>query len=113
MLLEDFEVFQDFVVLQEKQAGLNRLRVHGFADGRWKEVAFPEPVYTAFASGTPEFDSKRLRYSYQSLTTPSSVYDYDMAAGTSVAAEARGGARRLRPRSATPPSGSGPRRATA
>ena len=84
VLLEDVEVFKDFVVLQEKQAGLNRLRVHGFSDGRWKEVAFPEPVYTAFASGTPEFDSKALRYSYQSLTTPPSVYDYDMAAGTSV-----------------------------
>ena len=84
VLLEDVEVFEDFVVLQEKQAGLNRLRVHGFSDGRWREVAFPEPVYTAFASGTPEFDSKALRYSYQSLTTPPSVYDYDMAAGTSV-----------------------------
>jgi oligopeptidase B len=83
VLLDDFEVFQGFVVLQEKQAGLNRLRVHSLADGRWKEVAFPEPVYTAYASGTPEFDSKRLRYSYQSLTTPSSVYDYDMEAGTS------------------------------
>ena len=84
VLLEDVEVFKDFVVLQEKQAGLNRLRVHGFSDGRWREVAFPEPVYTAFASGTPEFDSKALRYSYQSLTTPPSVYDYDMATGTSV-----------------------------
>jgi oligopeptidase B len=84
VLLEDVEVFRDFVVLQEKQAGLNRLRVHGFSDGRWNEVSFPEPVYTAFASGTPEFDSKRLRYSYQSLTTPPSVYDYDMTAGTSV-----------------------------
>jgi oligopeptidase B len=83
VLLDDFEVFRDFVVLQEKQAGLNRLRVRGFADGQWKEVAFPEPVYTAFASGTPEFESTRLRYSYQSLTTPPSVYDYDMPAGTS------------------------------
>jgi oligopeptidase B len=83
VLLEDVEVFRDFVAVQEKQAGLNRLRIRSFADGQWKEVAFPEPVYTAFASGTPEFDSKLLRYDYQSLVTPSSVYDYDMAAGTS------------------------------
>ena len=83
MLLDDVEVFQDFLVVQEKQAGLNRLRVHSFADGSWKEVAFPEPVYTAYAAGTPEFGSKLLRYGYQSLVTPSSVYDYDMAAGTS------------------------------
>jgi oligopeptidase B len=84
VLLEDFEVFRDYVVVQEKQAGLNRLRVHAFADRSWKEVPFPEPVYSAFASGTPEFGSKDLRYSYQSLTTPPSVYDYDMAKGTSV-----------------------------
>jgi oligopeptidase B len=84
VLLEDVEVFQGFVVLQEKQAGLNRLRVQAGADGRWKEVAFPEPVYLAFAAGTPEFESKLLRYNYQSLTTPSSIYDYDMEAGTSV-----------------------------
>jgi oligopeptidase B len=83
VLLEDVEVFRDFLVVQEKQAGLNRLRVHSFGDGTWKEVAFPEPVYTAYASGTPEFTSRRLRYGYQSLVTPSSVYDYDMATGTS------------------------------
>jgi oligopeptidase B len=83
VLLEEMEVFRDFVALQEKQAGLNRLRVHAFADGQWKEVPFPEPVYAAFAAGTPEFESRVFRYNYQSLVTPSSVYDYDMAAGTS------------------------------
>jgi oligopeptidase B len=83
VLLSDFEVFKDFVVVQEKQAGLNRLRVHGFASGGWKEVAFPEPVYAAFAAGTPEFDSRHFRYNYQSLVTPSSVYDYDMQTGES------------------------------
>jgi len=83
VLLQDIEVFKDFVVLQEKRAGLNRLRIHGFASGGWKEVAFPEPVYSAFAAGTPEFESKLLRYNYQSLTTPSSVYDYDMESGES------------------------------
>jgi oligopeptidase B len=84
VLLEDVELFQGFLAVQEKQAGLNHLRVLSFADGGWKEVAFPESVYSAYASGTPEFGSTRLRYGYQSLVTPSSVYDYDMAAGTSV-----------------------------
>ena len=83
VLLQDFEIFKDFVVLQEKQAGLNRLRVHAFASGAWKEVAFPEPVYAAFAAGTPEYDSALVRYSYQSLVTPSSVFDYDMRTGES------------------------------
>jgi len=83
VLLEEVEVFKDFLVLQEAQAGLNRLRVRAFENGQWKEVPFPEPVYAAFSAGTPEFDSRLLRYNYQSLVTPSSVYDYDMAAGTS------------------------------
>jgi oligopeptidase B len=83
VLLEEVELFRDFVVVQEKQAGLNRLRARSFADDQWREVAFPEPVYSAFAAGTPEFDSRQLRYSYQSLVTPPSVYDFDMAAGGS------------------------------
>jgi oligopeptidase B len=94
VLLEEVEVFKDFLVLQEAQAGLNRLRVHGSADRQWKEVSFPEPVYAAFAAGTPEFDSRLFRYNYQSLVTPSSVYDFDMVAGTSTLLkreEVRGG----------------------
>jgi len=83
VLLSECEVFRDHLVVQEKQAGLNRLRVHDFGSGAWKEVSFPEPVYAAFASGTPEFASTKLRYSYQSLVTPPSVYDYDMDAGAS------------------------------
>ncbi len=83
VLLEHVEVFRDFLGIQEAHAGLNRLRVRTFADGLWKEVSFPEPVYAAVAAGTPEYDSRLLRYNYQSLVTPSSVYDYDMAAGTS------------------------------
>ena len=83
VLVEDLEMFRDYLVLQEKSAGLNRLRVRGFADAQWREVAFPEPVYTAFASGTPEYTSQLLRYNYQSLVTPSSIYDYDMRTGRS------------------------------
>ncbi len=84
VLLDAVELFRDFLVVQEKQAGLNRLRVRRFGGGGWTEVRFPEPVYSASASGTPESTSKLLRYSYQSFTTPSSVYDYDMQAGQSV-----------------------------
>jgi oligopeptidase B len=83
VLLQEMEVFKDFLVLQEKQAGLNHLRVHDFATGAWREVSFPEPVYAAFAAGTPEFESKRFRYNYQSLVTPSSVFEYDTLAGQS------------------------------
>jgi oligopeptidase B len=83
VLLQEFEVFRDFLVLQEKKEGLNHLRVHDFAGGSWREVPFPEPVYAAFAAGTPEFDSRVFRYSYQSLITPPSVFDYDTRTGRS------------------------------
>ncbi len=83
VLLEDVELFRGFLVVQEKQAGQNRIRAMGFGDGSWREVPFPEPVYSAFLAGTPEFESTKLRYSYQSLTTPPSVYDYDLVEGGS------------------------------
>ena len=83
VLLERVEVFEGHLVVQEKQAGLNRLRVRSFADEAWKDVTFPEPVYAAYAMATPEFASTQLRYGYQSLVTPSSVYDLDMSSGRS------------------------------
>jgi oligopeptidase B len=84
VLLQDVEVFQDFLVVQEKHAALNRIRVHDFATGAWREVPFPEPVYAAFSGGTPEFTTKRFRYSYQSLITPPSVFDYDTTTSQSL-----------------------------
>ena len=45
---------------------------------------FPEPVYSAFPGDTPEYASKTYRYSYQSLVTPSSVFDYDTESGKSI-----------------------------
>jgi oligopeptidase B len=84
VLLQELELFQDFLAVLEKRAGLNALRVYHFATRAWREVSFPEPVYAASWAGTPEFASTRLRYSYESLITPSSVFDYDALAGESL-----------------------------
>ena len=54
-LIEDFEPFKDFLVVEDKNAALNRLRVYQFAAARWSEIQFPEPVYTAYAGATPEY----------------------------------------------------------
>jgi len=78
MLLEDLDVFKDYAVAHEKSEGLNRFRVLSFKTGTWHEVTFPEAVYSAFGGGTPEFDTRMFRISYQSMITPSSVYDYDL-----------------------------------
>lgn len=83
VLLDEVEVFRDFLVVKETKAGLNTLKVHSFDRGGWNEVQFPEPVYAAGLSDTPEFASKTLRYRYESLVTPPSVFDFDMAGGTS------------------------------
>jgi oligopeptidase B len=72
------EVFKDYAVVHEKFQALNRFRVWSFKTESWREIAFPERVYSAFGNGTPEFDTRMFRINYQSMITPSSVYDYDL-----------------------------------
>ena len=81
VLLEAFEPFQNFLVVMEKVQGLNRFRIQDTRTGTWKELGFPEPVYAAFPGGTPEYTSKSYRLSYQSMVTPQSIYDCEMASG--------------------------------
>ncbi|HWQ54325.1 MAG TPA: S9 family peptidase [Bryobacteraceae bacterium] len=79
VLVEGIDLFKDFAVVVEKSQALNRLQVYEFDGGNRHSIAFPEPVYSAFPSANPEFDSGTYRYSYQSLVTPSSIFDYDIA----------------------------------
>jgi oligopeptidase B len=81
--IEDIDLFRNFAVSVEKTHALNRLRIHNFEIGTWTAIAFPEPVYSAFPAGTPDFESREYRYSYQSFVTPSSVFDYDPRTGKS------------------------------
>jgi oligopeptidase B len=68
----------DHVVLAERARGLQTLRVFDLRANKAHEIEFPEPVYSAGLSNNPEFNTSVLRFGYQSLTTPSSVFDYDM-----------------------------------
>jgi oligopeptidase B len=85
--LEDFEVFATFCISARRRLGLPTLTVTQFAaDGALgvpKEIEFPEPVYAAGAHANPEFETEAFRYSYQSLVSPASVYEYDVKVGTS------------------------------
>jgi oligopeptidase B len=83
VLLQDLDLFRDFAVVVEKSDAVNHLRVYKFQTKTWTPIAFPETVYTAFPGGTPEYTSTTYRYSYQSLVTPPSVYDFDVSSGTS------------------------------
>ncbi|HLJ49671.1 MAG TPA: S9 family peptidase [Bryobacteraceae bacterium] len=77
------DLFRDFAVSVEKSEALNRLRVYDFKSRAWTDIKFPESVYSVFSGGTPDFDSKTYRYSYQSMITPQSVFDYDTQTGKS------------------------------
>jgi oligopeptidase B len=81
--IEDIDLFRDFAVSVEKTQAVNRLRIHNFQTGAWTAITFPEPVCSAFPAGTPDYESGTYRYNYQSLVTPSSVFDYDPRTGKS------------------------------
>lgn len=78
ILLSDVEEFKDFIVVSERKNGLAELRVINQKDNKEYYVNFGETAYTASVAQNPEYNSKTLRYSYSSLTTPASVYDYNM-----------------------------------
>ncbi|HYN84190.1 MAG TPA: S9 family peptidase [Pyrinomonadaceae bacterium] len=78
VMLEGASFFKDFYVVAERARGLQKLRITDAKAGTSHYVEFPEPVYTAGMSVNKEFDTTKLRYSYQSFTTPVSVYDYDL-----------------------------------
>ena len=78
IMLQGFELFDDFIAVSERVNGLNALRVIDNNTGEDHYIDFGEEVYTARLSANNETNTKILRYSYSSLTTPSSVFDYDM-----------------------------------
>jgi oligopeptidase B len=85
--LEDFDVFSSFCVTSRRELGLTTLHVMHFEPngqpGQAAEISFPEPAYTAQAHVNREFVTSAFRYSYQSLVSPASVYDYSIDTGTS------------------------------
>ncbi len=78
VLIDDFEIFRDHLVLNERKDGLPHLRVISQHNNREHYLKFDEPAYVASIFTNPEFDTNILRFAYSSLTTPSSVYDYNM-----------------------------------
>ena len=78
-LLEDFEVFDNFLVLEERSAGLTQLRPIRWQDRSEHYLDFGEETYAASLGANPEFETDWLRYDYSSLTTPNSTFDYNMA----------------------------------
>ena len=76
--VERLEVFADYLVVYERRLGLRQLRVIDLNFGDEHYVSFPEPVYAVYLRENRVYDTDRLRFAYQSLVTPESIFDYDM-----------------------------------
>ena len=78
VLLEEIDIFKDFLVLSERNNGLNKIRIIRWDNTDDYYLPFNSETYTAYTTTNVDFDSHVLRYGYNSLTTPSSVIDFDM-----------------------------------
>jgi oligopeptidase B len=77
-LLEGIEIFKDYLVLEERNNGLNKIRIKRWDGSKDYYLPFKEETYSAYTYYNPEFNTNILRYGYQSMTTPSSVIDFNM-----------------------------------
>jgi oligopeptidase B len=78
VLLEGMELFKDYLVLEERQNALLRLRIKPWTGGEEHYVDFGEEAYAVYPTSNYDFDTDLIRVSYTSMTTPASVYDYNM-----------------------------------
>jgi len=78
VLLEDIDIFKDYYVLSERENGLNNIKIVKWDGTASYFLPFESETYTAYVDTNPDFDTEILRYGYNSLTTPSSVIDFNM-----------------------------------
>ncbi|MGZ8464752.1 MAG: S9 family peptidase [Candidatus Binatia bacterium] len=76
--LGDFDLFKDYLVLEERARGLTQIRVVPWSGSGAHYLEFAEPAYRAHLGANMEFDTKIVRFEYTSMKTPQSIYDYDM-----------------------------------
>ncbi len=81
VLLEGFEVFSDWIALEERFGGLTHIRIRSNDQAMDKLIAFDDPTWAAWIGYNPQLDSRVLRYGYTSLTTPYTTYDLDIDTG--------------------------------
>ena len=78
VLLEGIEVFDDFLVVTERENGLRRVDIRPWSDTENHYINFEEEAYSLYSSDNPQMNTTKFRYSYSSMTTPNSVIEYDM-----------------------------------
>lgn len=78
VLLEGIAIFENYLVVDERKNGLTQLRIMNWNSSDEHYLEFPDPAYAAGVGANPDFKTDILRFSYTSLTTPSSTFDYNM-----------------------------------
>jgi oligopeptidase B len=78
VMLEGVDCFAGHLVTSEREEGISQIAVRRIVDGTSHRIAFPEPAFEAGLHANPEWELDRIRISYQSLVTPSSVYEYGL-----------------------------------
>lgn len=78
VLVEGIEIFKDYLVIEERSQGLNKIRIKKWDGTADSYLPFESETYTASLGVNPDFNATTLRYSYQSLATPPSVMEYHM-----------------------------------
>ena len=78
VLLEDIEIFRNYLVVEERSNGLNHIRIMPWSEEGEYYLPFGSETYNAYTTTNVDFDTDILRYSYQSLATPSSIIDFNM-----------------------------------
>ena len=76
--LDGLDMFQDYMVIYEREKGLQKIHVIDMKSHQGYDIDFPEPVYSVEGGDNPEFSSDMLRFTYMSMVTPPSVYDFNM-----------------------------------
>jgi len=79
VMLAGMDFFAGHSVILEREAGLPRMRVTDLGTGEWHRIEFPEPAYSAGPGENFEFETNIFRYTYESLVTPRSVFDYNLS----------------------------------
>lgn len=78
ILLEGFEIFRNYLILEERIQGLLQIRIIDHKSQQSWYLPFNDPTYTAYIGLNLEFDTHKLRFGYTSLTCPSSTFEYDL-----------------------------------
>ncbi|MBN2017815.1 MAG: S9 family peptidase [Candidatus Cloacimonetes bacterium] len=74
----DIEIFKDHMVVYEQEDALEKIKIIDLKTGEGHYLEFPEPIYTAYPAGNPNYDTTTFRFTYESMVTPYTIYDYDM-----------------------------------